>query len=61
MELSEVMPTIKKKIPALKTVMLHIGSIDIMCVKSVKLSDNFLENAQELAGQIIVSSPNPSR
>ena len=43
LDLLEVMPTIKKQIPALKTVVLFIRSNDIMRVKSVKLRDNFLQ------------------
>uniref|UniRef100_A0A4W5QIX2 SGNH hydrolase-type esterase domain-containing protein n=1 Tax=Hucho hucho TaxID=62062 RepID=A0A4W5QIX2_9TELE len=57
------MPTIKKQIPALKIVMLHIGFNDIMRVKSVKLRDSFLqllENSQKLAEHVIVSGPIPS-
>ena len=64
LDVLEVMPIIKKQIPALKTVVLNIRSNDIMHVKSVKLRDNFLqllENAQKLAGHIIVSGPIPSR
>uniref|UniRef100_A0A674EUB2 Uncharacterized protein n=1 Tax=Salmo trutta TaxID=8032 RepID=A0A674EUB2_SALTR len=63
LELLEIMPTIKKHIPALKTVVLHIGSNYIMRLKYVKLRGNFLqllENAKKLAGHIIVSGSIPS-